>query len=65
MVKYIEGKETQLLSFKEIAEMAAKEGVHLDKVSVGIWAKQNGWQRTRKQINKKVFIGYYRNESQS
>lgn len=60
MVKYIDGKETQLITFQEIAEMAAKQGVHKDKVSVGIWAKQNGWQRTRKQINKKVYITYYK-----
>lgn len=60
MVKYIDGKETKLLNFDEIAEMAANKGVHKDKVSVGIWAKQNGWQRTRKQINKKVYIAYYK-----
>lgn len=60
MVKYIEGKETQLLTFNELADLAAKEGIHKDKVSVGVWAKANGYIRTRKQINKKVYIGYYK-----
>lgn len=60
MVKYINGEETRLLTFNELAEVAAKDGINKDKVSVGIWAKANGYIKTRKQINKKVYVGYYK-----
>ncbi len=64
MIKYIDGKETRLLKYEEIAALAMQKGVHNDRVSVGIWAKQNGYIKTRKQINKVVCIGYYKaNES--
>lgn len=64
MIKYIDGKETRLLKYEEIAALAVKNGAHKDKVSVGIWAKQHGFIKTRKQINKVVCIGYYKaNES--
>lgn len=60
MIKYIDGKETRLLKYEEIAALAMQKGVHNDRVSVGIWAKQNGYIKTRKQINKVVCIGYYK-----
>ena len=60
MVKYIDGIETRLLKYEDIAALAMKEGVHNDRVSVGIWAKQHGYTKTRKQKKKKVFIGYYK-----
>lgn len=60
MIKYINGQETRLLSFEELKELADKDNINLDKVSLGIWAKQNGYIKTRKQINKKVYIGYYK-----
>lgn len=64
MVKYIEGKETQLITFEELAKLASKEGIKTDKVSVGIWAKSKGYTKTRKQIANKVYIGYYIKDSE-
>lgn len=53
--------ERELITFDELLKLAQKENIHPDKVSVGIWAKQKGYIKTRKQKDKKVTIYYYLN----
>lgn len=49
----------QLLTYEEIREKALSQGISDNKVSIGMWASLNGYIKTRKQINKRVYTMYY------
>lgn len=49
----------RLLTYEEIREKALSQGISDNKVSIGMWAGLNGYIKTRKQINKKVYTVYY------
>lgn len=54
------GENIELLTFSQIAELAKKEICKDDKVSVGIWAKCNGYHRKRKMKDRKITTYYYK-----
>ncbi len=49
----------QLPTYEEIREKALSQGISDNKVSIGMWASLNGYIKTRKQINKRVYTMYY------
>ena len=50
-----------LLTFTDIRIIAVKEGVPDNKTEIGIWAKNNGYYKMRKQKDKKVRNYYFKN----
>lgn len=59
ITKEIDGKEKQLFTYEELQDMALKFNVKPNKVSVGIWAKINGYKKVRLQKDKVITIYYY------
>lgn len=57
--KIINGKPIELYSATELKDMAKQEDIKTDNISIGIWAKCNGFKKVRKQTNKVVKIYYY------
>lgn len=55
----------QLLTYEEIREKALSQGISDNKVSIGMWAGLNGYIKTRKQINKRVYTVYFPTQAQS
>lgn len=52
-------KEDERLKFSDIRELALKEGVEDNKVSIGIWAKQNGYKKKQsKDKNRRNYVYY-------
>jgi hypothetical protein len=51
-------EDSNLLSYDKIRDLALKDNCKDNKVSVGIWAKNHGYIRVVKQINK-VKYSYY------
>ena len=47
----------KMITFKELRNIALKNGVVDDKVHIGIWAQQNGY--IKKRIQRDYKIGYY------
>lgn len=39
-------------TFEELKQMAFSEGITGNKVTIGIWAKMNGFLKKKKQVNK-------------
>lgn len=50
-------KET--ITFDELRELAVKEGIKDNKVSVGMWAKFNGYTRYKRKIRDNRIIWTY------
>lgn len=46
-------------TFEELKEIAFNDGITGNKVTVGIWAKMNGYLKKKKQINKKRITLYF------
>ena len=44
------------ITYSELVEIAKSKGIRPTKVSVGIWADQQGYVKVRKQIDKKQII---------
>lgn len=52
-------KEKKYLTYEEIRELALKEQIADNRVSVGMWAKFKGYKQQRIQRNKELRIYYY------
>lgn len=50
-------KET--ITFDDLRELAVKEGIKDNKVSVGMWAKFNGYTRYKRKIRDNRIIWTY------
>ena len=50
-------KET--ITFDELRELAVKEGIKDNKVSVGMWAKFNGYTRYKRRIRDNRIVWTY------
>lgn len=57
---YVNGENYDGYTFNEIAEICKENGLKSDKVSVGIWAKSNGYKSIRKTEHKIVTRYYYK-----
>jgi hypothetical protein len=53
--------ENNLLTFQDLRVIAVKNGVPDNKTEIGIWAKNNGFYKIRKQKDKKVRNYYFKN----
>lgn len=58
--KLIDGKPIKVIDYSQIREIALQNGIDDNKVSIGMWAKMNGYIKTNKQINGKVTVTYYK-----
>lgn len=47
-------------TFKELKEIAFNNGITGNKVTIGIWARMNGYLKKKKQINKKRITYYFK-----
>jgi hypothetical protein len=56
----MKNNEIEYLTYQQLRETALKELIADNKVSVGIWAQNNGYFKTRKQINNKVTTHYFK-----
>lgn len=52
--------ENNLLTFQDLRIIAVKNGVPDNKTEIGIWAKNNGYYKMRKQKDKKVTTYYFK-----
>ena len=50
----------EYLSYSQLRQLAILKGIKPTKVSVGIWADQQGYIKIRKQIDKKRNTFYYK-----
>lgn len=50
------------ITYSELVELAKSKGIRPTKVSVGIWADQQGYVKIRKQIDKKRNTYYYKSK---
>ena len=50
------------LTFDQIRELAIKDNIPDNKVSIGVWAKYKGYIKKRKQKHNKVSIMYCKDE---
>lgn len=50
----------QQLTFEQIKKKAALDGITGGKVIIGIWARNNGYIKSIKQINKKKVALYFK-----
>lgn len=53
--------ENNLLTFQELRVIAIKKGVPDNKTEIGIWAKNNGYNKIRKQKDKISKYYYFKN----
>jgi len=56
----MEKQNLELLNYEQIREIALKQNISDNRVSVGIWAQNNGYYKKRKQINNKVSTYYFK-----
>jgi hypothetical protein len=56
----MEKQNFELLTYEQIREIALKQNIPDNRVSIGIWAQNNGYFKKRKQINKKVLTYYFK-----
>ncbi len=49
----------QLFTFEELREIAIKDGISDNKVSVGLWAKIKGYKKAKREIRNNKFIYLY------
>jgi len=56
----MEKQNFELLTYEQIREIALKQNIPDNRVSIGIWAQNNGFFKKRKQINKKVLTYYFK-----
>lgn len=49
----------ELFTYNELREQAIKEGIADNKVSVGLWAKINGYYKTKREIRDNKFVWLY------
>lgn len=47
-------------TFEELKEIAFNNGIIGNKVTIGIWARMNGYLKKKKQINKKRITLYFK-----
>ena len=52
----------QLFTFEELREIAIKENVADNKVSIGLWAKIRGYKKAKREIRNNKFIYLYRKD---
>lgn len=50
-----------LITFEQLRLIAVKNNVPDNKTEIGIWAKNNGFYKIRKQKDKKVRNYYFKN----
>lgn len=50
----------EYITYAELVELAKSKGINPTKVSVGIWADQQGYIKIRKQIDKVRNTYYYK-----
>jgi len=53
--------ENNLLTFQDLRVIAVKNGVPDNKTEIGIWAKNNGYYKMRKQKDKISTYYYFKN----
>jgi len=56
----MEKQNFELLTYEQIREIALKQNISDNRVSVGIWAQNNGYYKKRKQIDNKVSTYYFK-----
>lgn len=49
----------ELFTYNELREQAIKEGIADNKVSVGLWAKINGYYKAKREIRDNKFVWLY------
>jgi len=54
----MENKQKELITYQQLKDIALKELIADNKVSVGIWAQNNGYYKIRKQKDNKVTTYY-------
>lgn len=58
--KLINGQPVKLITYEDLREIALQNGIEDSKIVIGLWAKQNGYIKTKKMINNKSFTAYYK-----
>lgn len=48
----------QELTYEQIRELAIAQYVDDNKISIGVWAKQNGYFKKKKQKDNRVYTAY-------
>jgi len=56
----MEKQKTEFQTYEQIREKALKENANDNRVSIGIWAQNNGYFKMRKQIDNKVKTYYFK-----
>lgn len=49
-----------MITYSELLEIAKMNGIRPTKVSVGVWADQQGYIKIRRQIDRKRYTFYYK-----
>ena len=57
--------EQNFFSYDDIRNIALKNGIKDNKVSIGMWAKLNGFSNKRKMTKGKTQIIYFRDSKNS
>lgn len=52
--------KNDLINYQDLRVLAVSQGVSDNKVSIGIWAKANGYYQIKKRKDYKVTIYYYK-----
>lgn len=48
----------QELTYEQVRELAIAQYVDDNKISIGVWAKQNGYFKKKKQKENRVYTAY-------
>lgn len=48
----------QELTYEQVRELAMAQYVDDNKISIGVWAKQNGYFKKKKQKGNRVYTAY-------
>lgn len=48
----------QELTYEQVRELAIAQYVDDNKISIGVWAKQNGYFKKKKQKDNRVYTAY-------
>lgn len=48
----------QELTYEQVRELAMAQYVDDNKISIGVWAKQNGYFKKKKQKENRVYTAY-------
>lgn len=51
---------TDLITYEELRQIALKDNIADNKVSIGIWAKINGYEKVKREIRNNKFVWLYR-----